>query len=77
VLAGRTLFFAAVKALALRLLRSTTLTPCVFEGSYTNYPRAEICRFFCAVKPLFRDFRDHQCGGSKALRDLERRPQRR
>ena len=70
MLAGRTLFFAAVKALALRLLRSTTLTPCVFEGSYTNYP-------LVAVKPLLRDFRDHQCGGSKALRDLERRPQRR
>jgi len=44
VLARRTLFFAAVKALALRLLRSTTLTPCVFEGSYTNYPRVDICR---------------------------------
>ena len=44
MLAGRTLFFAAVKALALRLLRSTTLTPCVFEGSYTNSPRVDICR---------------------------------
>ena len=35
--------------------------PCVFEGSYTNYPRADIWFFFGAVKPLFRDFRDHQC----------------